>query len=155
MAKSPEEMAAAMIANLKEKTGKTLEQWKKIVAKTKLEKHGQIVKHLKGEHAVTHGFANLIAHEFLNKAKPGQTDDLVDSQYGGPKSHLRPIYEAIIKAVAKFGKDIEKGTCLIHDNYVTKAKAEQNIHHSRGKCLVSRFFSVFLDEEGGHSTCSN
>lgn len=107
MAKSPEEMAATMIANLKEKTGKTLEQWKKVVAKTKLEKHGQIVKHLKGEHQVTHGFANLIAHEFLNKATPGQTVDLVDSQYDGPKSDLRPVYEAIIKAIAKFGKDIE------------------------------------------------
>ena len=30
MAKSPEEMAASMIANLKEKTGKTLDAWLKI-----------------------------------------------------------------------------------------------------------------------------
>ena len=30
MPKSPEEMEAKMIANLKEKTGKTLPQWQKI-----------------------------------------------------------------------------------------------------------------------------
>ena len=30
MAKSPEEMAAAMINNMKEKTGKTLDAWLKI-----------------------------------------------------------------------------------------------------------------------------
>jgi len=63
MAKSPVEMAAAMIANLKEKTGKTLKQWLPIVKATKLEKHGQIVKFLKTEHGLTHGFANMIVHE--------------------------------------------------------------------------------------------
>ena len=111
MAKSPEEMAAAMIANLKDKTGKTLPQWLKVCKGCKLEKHGQIVKFLKSDHGVTHGFANLIAHEHLSggatKAVQGGDDSLVDSQYSKGKEDLRPIYDAIIAAVKKLGGDVE------------------------------------------------
>ncbi len=108
MAKSPEEMAAAMMANLKEKTGKTMPQWMKIVKSSKLAKHGEIVKMIKTEYGVGHGFANLIAHEHLKAGNPADSqDDLVDKQYAGAKSDLRPIYEAIVAAVQKFGKDVE------------------------------------------------
>lgn len=105
---SPEEMVDTMINNLPEKTGKSLAQWLDILAKTSLSKHGEMVKHLKSEHGMTHGFANLVAHKQLEKdQKPASNDDLVDSQYQGSKSDLRPIYEAIIKMVGTFGSDIE------------------------------------------------
>jgi len=110
MAKSPAEMAAAMMANMKEKTGKSLSQWLAITKKAKLEKHGQIVKMLKSDHGVTHGFANMIAHETLNaESGSDQQDDdsLVDAQYSGAKEGLRPIYEAIVGVVKKFGSDVE------------------------------------------------
>ena len=106
---SPEEMAASMKANLKEKTGKTLPQWLKITKAAKLEKHGQIVKFLKTEHGMTHGFANLVAHETLGSttSAAGSGDELVKSQYAGAKSELRPIYEALVAAVKKLGKDVD------------------------------------------------
>lgn len=108
MPSSPEEMAAAMIANMKEKTGKTLDQWLRVVGKVKLAKHGQIVKHLKTEHGMTHGFANLVAHKALEgDSGPTGAADLVAAQYAGAKADLRPIYDALVTAVAKFGKDIE------------------------------------------------
>ncbi len=47
MPKSPEEMAQSMINNLKEKTGKTLPQWLKIVRRSGEAKHGAMVKFLK------------------------------------------------------------------------------------------------------------
>ncbi len=109
MAKSPEEMAAAMIANLKEKTGKTLPQWLKITKAAKLAKHGEIVKWLKGEHGLTHGYANMIALKTLrsDSGSVADKDGLVNEQYAGGKASLRPIYDAVIRAVSKFGKDIE------------------------------------------------
>ena len=111
MAKSPEEMKASMIANLKEKTGKTLPQWLKITKAAKLEKHGQIVKLLKSDYGVTHGFANLIAHETLAAAAPAASqsakNDPVATQYSGAKEHLKPIYDAILKTVQAFGNDVE------------------------------------------------
>lgn len=86
MAKSPEEMTAAMVANLKDTTGKTLDRWKKIVSKAGVEKHGDIIKLLKDEHGVTHGYANLIAHEARKGDGPAPGgDDLVAAQYSGAK----------------------------------------------------------------------
>ena len=105
MPSNPDEMAAAMIANLKDKTGKTLPQWLKIAKASKLTKHGQIVKFLKADHGMTHGFANLVAHKALAGSAAG--DDLVAAQYGGAKADLRPIYDKLISRVQKFGKDVE------------------------------------------------
>ncbi|MEL6105281.1 MAG: DUF4287 domain-containing protein [Planctomycetota bacterium] len=105
---NPEEMANSMLANMNEKTGKPLEAWLVLVSKSKLSKHGEIVAHLKTEHAVTHGFANLIAHKFLAVDAPAQGgDELVDAQYTGAKAGLRPIYEALIEAISQFGVEAE------------------------------------------------
>ena len=108
MPMSPEEMARAMIANFKEKTGKTMPQWVKIAKAGKLDKHGLIVKQLKTDHGMTHGFANLVAHETLQSAAYGKADgDLLAGQYAGPKAELRPIYDDLIARIHKFGKDVE------------------------------------------------
>jgi hypothetical protein len=110
MATSPEEQAAAMVANMKEKTGKTLEQWISIAKKSGQEKHGVLVKHLKSEHGLTHGFANLVAHKHLKSDAGSKADsgtDLIAAQYAGPKAGLKPIYDAVVKAVSGFGADVE------------------------------------------------
>lgn len=106
MPQSPEDMAHAMIANMKEKTGKTLEQWIAIATKSKLAKHGEIVKHLKTDHGMTHGFANLVAHKTLKSdaGSAGSEADLVAAQYAGDKSALKPIYDALIKAAKSCGE---------------------------------------------------
>ena len=72
MGSSPEDQLATMMANIPEKTGKPLSEWIEIIAKSGLEKHGAILKLLKEEHGVTHGFANLIA------AKARETGEEVD-----------------------------------------------------------------------------
>lgn len=110
MAKSPEDMAAAMIANMKANTGKTLEQWIAIAKKSGEEKHGAVVKYLKSEHGLTHGFANLVAHKYLKSdagSAAGGDDALVAAQYAGPKAELKPIYDVLIKAVTALGEDVE------------------------------------------------
>jgi len=109
MPKSPAEMEAAMVANMKTRTGKTLPQWLKIAKASKLEKHGQIVKHLKTEHGMTHGFANMVAHYSLKGPQGAGSggDDPVATQYSGKKEGLKPIYEALIDAAKKLGKDVE------------------------------------------------
>jgi len=109
MAKSPEEMKAAMIAGLRDKTGKSLEEWLKILRSSKLSRHKEFMTLLKTEHGLTHGFANMIALQALasDSHTATDTDALVEAQYGGAKSGLRPIYDAVLAAVRKFGKDVE------------------------------------------------
>lgn len=103
-----EDQAAAMIANMPEKTGKPLADWLKIVSKTRLDKHGAIVAMLKSEHGMTHGFANLVAHKALaSDAGSQEGDDLLAAQYAGPKAALKPIYDKLAKIVEGFGNDVE------------------------------------------------
>jgi hypothetical protein len=123
MASSPEEMAQSMIANLEEKTGRNLAGWLKLLSTAGLEKHGQIVKHLKAEHGVTHGYANLIAHKYLAQGSASASEeDLVESQYAGPKADLRAIYEALIAAVEGLGKDV---TLAPKKAYVSLRRSKQ------------------------------
>lgn len=108
MAATPEETLATMVANLKEKTGKSLEDWIALVKKSGLEKHGEIVAMLKADHGLGHGYANLVAQSHLKTGALGNSgDDLVAAQYAGGKAGLKPIHDAIMAAVAKFGKDVE------------------------------------------------
>ncbi len=104
---TPEEQLKSMLRNLEEKTGHAIAHWLGIVRTTGLEKHGAIVKMLKTDHGMTHGYANLVAHEARSSASVHQDQgDLVAGQYTG-KEHLRPIYDTLAKAVAKFGSDVE------------------------------------------------
>lgn len=92
-----------MIANMPEKTGKSLEEWKSILEKKSFEKHSEAVNFLKKEHGVTHGFANTIVS--LSKDDPQSSEDLVAAQYKG-KEQLLPIYESLKASIAAFGNDI-------------------------------------------------
>lgn len=105
MAKTPEQMVQTMIDNLPEKTGKPLAEWQAIVAASGAAKHGEIVKLLKGEHGVTHGFANLIAQKCIGNLDVG-AEDLVANQYQG-KEGLKPIHDAIVAYVKSFGDELE------------------------------------------------
>lgn len=106
MAKSPEELRDTMIANLSEKTGKPLDEWIGILNSSGLEKHGAMMKLLKGEYGISHGFANLIVHMARNPVEDAPTD-LVKEQYSGAKADLKPIYDAIIDYVSGLGEGVE------------------------------------------------
>ncbi|MBE0570413.1 MAG: DUF4287 domain-containing protein [Ignavibacteriaceae bacterium] len=93
-----------MIDNMPEKTGKSLEQWKALLAKKSFSKHSEWVNFLKKEFGVTHGFANTIVQLF--KTENDNTEDLVSNQYRG-KENLLPIYNELISVVKAFGKDVK------------------------------------------------
>jgi predicted transport protein len=106
---SPNDAMETMIQNLKEKTGKTLDEWLKFMKTKSFSKHGEMVSFLKKEQGVTHGYANLIAHKTLKSdaLSLGSETDLVADQYSGAKSSLRSIYDKIISRVQKFGSDVD------------------------------------------------
>ena len=105
---SQEQMLQTMIDNLKEKTGKSMAEWLAITEPSTMQKHGELMKWLKSDQGVTHGFANLIALETLKVRKGENAEtDLVAAQYAGPKASLRPIYEQLVQAIQQFGSDVE------------------------------------------------
>lgn len=119
--------AATMIANLHKTSGRSLEEWVDRVHETGLDKHGQIVTHLKSEYGLGHGYANLIALTALRAGQEAASEsDLVERQYAG-KDALRPIYQAILARVSQFGDDVE----------VAPKKASVNLRRAKQFALVT------------------
>jgi len=104
MSDAPNKALQTMINNLPEKTGKSLDEWLKITRSSGLAKHGELMKLLKGDHGVTHGFANLIASKTLAS---DEDIDLVATQYAGPKAGLRPLHDEIVKFAKSLGADVQ------------------------------------------------
>ncbi|MFL1897279.1 DUF4287 domain-containing protein [Aquimarina sp. 2-A2] len=92
-----------MIDNMPEKTGKSLQEWKKLLQKKQFSKHSEGVNYLKKEHKVTHGFANTIVT--LSKEENTTPDDLVKNQYQGKES-LLPIHDQLVDFVKTLGDDV-------------------------------------------------
>ncbi len=106
---TPEQGMQSMIENLAAKSGKALPEWIKIARGSGKTKHGEIVKFLKEQHEIGHGYANLIAQEALKAdgAAEPSGDALIDAQYDGKKAALRPLCDALIAAAKKLGSDVE------------------------------------------------
>ncbi|MCW5695291.1 MAG: DUF4287 domain-containing protein [Bauldia sp.] len=98
------------LRNIEKKTGKTLDELRKMIAASGLAKHGQIRGMLQETLGLGHGDANTIAH--LALASDGQTaaaavgasiDDVLAGIYAGSKAALRPVHDAVIAAIAPLG----------------------------------------------------
>ena len=71
MPPTAEEQTATMIANLEKNTGAKLSVWLERARAAGADKHVAVVKRLKTEHGLTHGFANLVAHKLKEAAADG------------------------------------------------------------------------------------
>ncbi|PWL30345.1 DUF4287 domain-containing protein [uncultured Roseivirga sp.] len=99
---TPEEMLKTMISNMPEKTGKSLEEWHIALKATGFKKHGELMKVLKGDHGVSHGFANTIAQLYLKPelmAPKTSSEDSLDDELLKGKEDMMPVFK---KAKAMF-----------------------------------------------------
>lgn len=96
-----------MIENLEKNTGKKLHYWTGLVKDSNLDKHGALVKMLKEDHGLGHGYANLVVHLANQSAATSQEDTvLIDGQYE-KKENLREIYDLLAAKIIDFGTDVE------------------------------------------------
>ncbi len=96
-----------MEQNLKEKTGKTQDEWKALLAGKPFVKHGDFMSFLKGECGVSHGYANFIAHKARESDAASQNpSDLIQEQYEG-KAALTPIFDRLKDEIFQFAQDVE------------------------------------------------
>lgn len=94
------------LANIQKKTGKTLDELGKLIAASGLTKHGEIREMLKRDLGLGHGDANTLVHTVLQAAAaaaPAAGGDVLDEIYAGPKAALRPIHEALMQEIHRFG----------------------------------------------------
>ena len=102
---------ATQLANIEKRSGKSLQQLAEIMRASGLVKHGELRDMLKRDLGMGHGDANTLVHHVLAASAPGAAaagepalDDVVAGFYAGPKAALRPIHDALMREVAKFGE---------------------------------------------------
>lgn len=108
MSSTIDKATQTQLSNIEKNSGKKLDEWARIVNKSGLTKHGELVSFLKEKHGFTHGNANAVVH-FAKQSHAGaaeNSDDLVTGQYKG-KENLKPWYDKLMTEINKFGKDIE------------------------------------------------
>jgi len=112
-------MAHSVIAGMKEKTGRSLDEWVRHVKKNGPSAERARAAWLKKEHRLGANYASWIAaksagasnafedaNEYLEQAQ-----DYVDKMYAGPKAHLRAIYDEILTYAKTLGKDVGVSPC--------------------------------------------
>lgn len=98
---------ATQLANIEKRTGKSLTELVAIVKTSGLAKHGEIVAMLKRDLGMGHGDANTLVHHAKSAGAPAAAaspESALDAIYAGPKAALRPIHDALMKEIRKFGE---------------------------------------------------
>jgi effector-binding domain-containing protein len=122
--------AQSAIAGMEEKTGRSLEEWLRLVKKEAPAGEKEQAAWLKKEHGLGPNYASWIvarangtteigedSDEYVRRAK-----DYVENMYAGPKEHLRAIYDQILTYANTLGADIRICPCTtlvpIYRNHV-------------------------------------
>ena len=112
-------MTQKWIAQLKEKTGRTLEEWLKHIKKEGPPTEQARRDWLKDELGLGTNTAWWLAERSVGKGEEvGDPDEYlkaaekyVEEMFGGKKEHLKPIYNALLKLGLSVGKDVKACPC--------------------------------------------
>ncbi|HKD84067.1 MAG TPA: DUF5655 domain-containing protein [Terriglobales bacterium] len=112
-------MLQSVIAGMKVKTGRSLDEWVRHVKKNGPAGEKERAAWLKTEHKLGTNYAGWIAQRSAGKREATEdadeyrkhAEDYVDKMYAGPKQHLRPIYDQIVAFARTLGKDIGVSPC--------------------------------------------
>jgi len=123
--KSPQEMFQAMKGNIQELTGKSFTSWVNLAARADISKFKALTDHMKKEHGLSHGYAQMVAWGVLDPARleaGNQEPEFVDALYSGKKLNLRPIYDKLIEEGLKMGSDVELVICKTYSSLRSKSQ---------------------------------
>ncbi len=103
----------ASIVKLQERTGKTLEEWIKLVKKTGPPTEKERRVWLKEEQGLTTNYAWWIAERAAGRgaAEDYNPEAYVEEMFAGAKAGLRPIYDRLLQLGLKVGKDVKACPC--------------------------------------------
>ncbi|HZS26941.1 MAG TPA: DUF5655 domain-containing protein [Candidatus Angelobacter sp.] len=111
-------MFQSSLAGLKQKTGRTLDEWIKFVEKEGPPTEKERRAWLKQKHGLGMNYASWIAECSVGKGDDGtpetylkQADEHVEKMYSGAKEALRPIYDELLALGRDLGKDVKVCPC--------------------------------------------
>jgi uncharacterized protein DUF5655/uncharacterized protein DUF4287 len=112
-------MTQKWIGELKQKTGRSLEEWFKQIKKAGPKDEKERREWLKTEYGLGTNTASWLAERSVGKGDDVSDPDeylkaaegYVDKMFSGGKAALRPIYDALLKLGLKTGKDVKACPC--------------------------------------------
>ncbi len=113
------QMAHSVIAQMKQKTGRSLDEWVRHVKQHSPTGEKERAAWLKREHGLGTNYASWIAAKSLGKTDTDENEaeylkhaqDYVDKMFAGPKEHLHAIYDEILVFAKTLGPDIRISPC--------------------------------------------
>ena len=113
------QMAHSVIAAMKQKTGRSIDDWVQLAKKHGPSGEKERAAWLKREHGLGTNYAGWIAGRSLGKTEATDSadeylkhaPDYVDKMFAGPKEHLRATYDAILTFAKTLGPDIRVSPC--------------------------------------------
>jgi len=112
-------MTQKWIAELKQKTGRTLEEWLRFIKKEGPPTEQTRRDWLKSEHRLGTNTAWWLAERSVGKGEEAADSDAylkaaenyVEEIFSGKKEHLRPLYDALLKLGLSIGQDVKACPC--------------------------------------------
>jgi hypothetical protein len=108
----------SVIAGMKEKTGRSLQEWVELVEKDGPSTEKDRRAWLKTKHGLGMNYAGYIAEVSAGKGDEYSPEgylraaaEYVGKMFAGPKDGLRPLYDALLSAGRKLGKDVKVCPC--------------------------------------------
>jgi hypothetical protein len=150
-------MEETSLRNLKERTGKTLEQWIAFMKKNGPATEKDRREWLKKEHGLTTNYCWWIAEraEGRGAAADYDPDTYVGEMFQG-KEHLRPVYDKLLKFGMALGKDVKACPCqtivpLYRENVFAQLKPTTKTRIDLGLCLRNIEVPERLIDTGGQA----
>ena len=111
-------MYQSTIAGMKQKTGKSLEEWITLVKKLAPATEKERREWLQTKHGLGRNYASFIAEQSVGKGDDGtdetylkQADEYVEKMYSGTKEALRPLFSDLMALGRSLGKDVKVCPC--------------------------------------------
>ena len=111
-------MVQKAIEELAAKTGKTLDEWVKLIKKSGPKTEDERREWLKTKHGLGTNYAKWLAERADGKGEDGDPDAYlraaevyVEAMFAGPKQSLRLIYDALLSLGLGLGKDVKACPC--------------------------------------------
>lgn len=155
-------MTQKWVADLKPKTGRSLEEWLALVTKSGPPDEAGRRDWLKSEHKLGTNAAWWIAERAEGKGLEADNPELylaaaekyVEAMFGGKKAALRPLYDQLLRLGLGVGKDVKACPCqtivpLYRKHVFAQIKPATNTRIDMGFALGARKAEGRLIDTGG------
>ena len=154
-------MVQSVIAGMKQKTGRTIEEWIEYVNRAGQPSEKERREWLKAKHGLGTNYCWWIAERSAGKGDDGnpetylkQAEQYVEKMFSGSKAGLRPLFDALVKLGRGMGPDVKVCPCqtivpLYRNHVFAQIKPSTNTRIDLGFALKNTKVPKRLIDTGG------